>query len=304
MAGTLAERLGFGAGDRIAEVHCDDIGMCHAANVGAFEALDRGPATSGSVMVPCPWFAEAAEMASQRPDVDLGVHLVLNSEFAQYRWGPVSGPSRVPSLVGDDGCFPQTAGEVARQACSEEVEVELRAQVERALAAGIDVTHLDAHMGTALMPPFIEVYARLAREYRLPVFAVRPDGAALEALDALGEGRRYTELLDGLAAEGIPAFDGFDANSLHFDEGRGDAHNRARLAGLGGGVNYLICHPALAGEELSAITKTAHMRDFERAFYGGQGGRGAIDQEGLRTLGMRPLRDLVRGEGPAGGSET
>ena len=77
MAGTLAERLGFGADERVAVVHCDDIGMCHAANLGAFEALDRGPATCGSVMVPCPWFAEAAELARSRPGVDVGVHLVM-----------------------------------------------------------------------------------------------------------------------------------------------------------------------------------------------------------------------------------
>jgi len=295
MTATLGELLGFGAEGRVAVVHCDDIGMCHAANVGAFEALDEGPATCGSVMVPCPWFPEAAEMASQRPGVDLGVHLVLNSEFARYRWGPVAGASAVPSLVDADGCFPQTVGEVARRARREEVEVELRAQVERALSSGIDVTHLDAHMGTALMPPFVELYARLAREFRLPVFAVQPDGPTLAALDAQGAAEHYAAVLAGLEADGIPSFDGFDANSLHFEEGQGEPHNHARLAGLGSGVSYLICHPARGGDELSAITQTAHMRDFERRFYGGAGGRAALEQEGVGTVGMRALRDLVRG---------
>ncbi|MDJ0853306.1 MAG: polysaccharide deacetylase family protein [Myxococcota bacterium] len=294
MASTLGERLGFAAEERIAVVHCDDIGMCHAANVGAFAALDAGPATSGSLMVPCPWFTEAAEMAAERPEVDLGVHLVLNSEFARYRWGPLAGASRVPSLVDSDGCFPRTAAEVVQRARPEEVEIELRVQVERALAAGIDVTHLDAHMGTALLPPFIEIYAKLARELRLPVFAVRPDEATLAVLGAEGTGRRYVELLEALEADGIPALDGFDANSLHFAEGQGEPHNRGRLAGLGRGVSYLICHPARAGDELSAISETAHMRDFERRFYGGDRGRRALDELGVRTLGMRPLRDLVR----------
>ena len=184
MSRSLAERLGFGAEDRVVVVHCDDIGMCHAANVGAFEALDRGPATCGSLMVPCPWFSEAAQLAASRPEVDLGVHLVLNSEFEHYRWGPVSGASRVPSLVGSDGCFPATPAEVAARAEPGEVEIELRAQVERALAAGIDVTHLDAHMGTVLMPRFVDIYRRLAVEYRLPAFALRPDEATLAALAA------------------------------------------------------------------------------------------------------------------------
>lgn len=294
MSGTLVERLGFGARDRVAVVHCDDIGMCHAANLGAFEALDRGPATCGSVMVPCPWFSEAARMAQSRPEVDLGVHLVLNAEFEHYRWGPVTGASAVPSLVGPDGCFPRTAGEVARQARPQEVETELRAQVERALSAGIDVTHLDAHMGTVLLPPFVEVYARLAREFRLPVFVVRPDPATLAALEARDAADHYAEVLDALESDGIPALDGFDANSLHFAEGQGAPHNLARLAGLGPGVNYLICHPARGGDELEAITSSAHMRDFERGFYGGDEGARALEREGLHRLGMRPLRDLVR----------
>ena len=294
MSGSLAQRLGFGPEERVAIVHCDDIGMCHAANAGAFEALDRGPASCGSLMVPCPWFAEAAEMAALRPEVDLGVHLVLNAEFGRYRWGPVAGASAVPSLVGADGCFPATTAEVAERARPEEVELELRAQLERALAAGIDVTHLDAHMGTALLPPFVEIHGRLARDYRLPLFALQPDAATLAALAASGAGPHYRRVLDALVSDGIPLLDAYDANSLHFEEGQGEAHNRARLAGLGVGVSYLICHPALAGEELAAITETAHMRDFERRFYGGEAGARALEAEGLRSVGMRPLRDLVR----------
>jgi predicted glycoside hydrolase/deacetylase ChbG (UPF0249 family) len=294
-AGTLAERLGFAPQARVAVVHCDDIGMCHGANVGAFEALDRGPATCGSVMVPCPWFVEAAEMAVRRPGVDLGVHLVLNSEFAHYRWGPVVGASAVPSLVDEGGCFPRTTPEVARRARPEEVEIELRAQVERALAAGIDVTHLDAHMGTALLPAFVSIYVRLAREFRLPVFVVRPDPAVLAALDAAGDSEVYDGVFDELEEAGIPVLDGYDANSLHFEPGQGEAHNAARLAGLGPGVSYLITHPARDGDELSAITPSAPMRDFERRFYGGEDGRRALEREGLATVGMRALRELVRG---------
>jgi predicted glycoside hydrolase/deacetylase ChbG (UPF0249 family) len=294
MSASLAERLGFGPEERVAVVHCDDIGMCHAANVGAFEALERGPATCGSLMVPCPWFAEAAQMAASRPQLDLGVHLVLNSEFGHYRWGPVCGASAVPSLVGADGCFPATVAEQVARGKPEEAEIELRAQVEGALSAGIDVTHLDAHMGTALTAPFVDIYRRLALDYRLPVFVVRPDAAALAALDANASGAHYRAVLAGFESGGVPILDGYDANSLDFREGQGESHNRARLAGLGPGVSYLICHPARGGEELSAITADAHMRDFERGFYGGEAGARALEAENLRTLGMRPLRDLVR----------
>ncbi len=295
MVARLAERLGFAASDRVAIVHCDDIGMCHAANQGAFEALTHGPASCGSVMVPCPWFPEAAERARRDPSLDLGVHLTLNAEWSHYRWGPVAGAAAVPSLVDADGYLYRTTLETVQRASPAEVELELRAQVERARAAGIDVTHLDSHMGTCLYPPFLEIYSKLARDYRLPVFAVRPDPATLEGRGLAGAAPLFARLADALEAAGIPVLDGFDDRSLHFAPGQGAAHNEARLARLGPGVSYLICHPARAGEELDAISDDAHMRDFERRFYGGEAGRRALETEGIRTIGMRALRDLVRG---------
>ena len=126
---SLVERLGFEVGDRVAIVHADDIGMCHAANVGAFEALAGGPVTCGSIMVPCPWFSEAAERARAHPELDLGVHLTLTAEWARYRWGPVSSASAVPSLLDEQGVFPRTVADVLLRAKSDEVETELRAQI-------------------------------------------------------------------------------------------------------------------------------------------------------------------------------
>jgi predicted glycoside hydrolase/deacetylase ChbG (UPF0249 family) len=296
---TLAERLGFDATDRVVIVHCDDIGMCQAANEGAFEALANGPATCGSVMVPCPWFGDAVERARANPEIDLGVHLTLNAEWQHYRWGPVAGAALLPSLVDAGGYLPRTSAEVLAEARPEEVEIELRAQLERALDAGIDVTHLDAHMGTALLPPFLESYTRLARDYRLPAFAVRPDREILLALGAGETAEFYRRVLGGLEADGIPILDAFDADSLSFEPGEGEAHHRARLARLGRGVSYLICHPARDGPELAAITPDAHMRDSERRFYGGEAGRRAFEELGLRRVGMRSLRDLVRSEAPS-----
>ena len=295
MSSALAKRLGFGVDERVAIVHCDDIGMCHAANVGAFEALDHGPATCGSVMVPCPWFSEAAQLARGRPDIDLGVHLTITSEWSSYRWGPVAGRASVPSLLDADGFLPRTTQEVAARGRPEEVEIELRAQIERALAAGIDVTHLDAHMGAVFMPPFIHVYARLAVEYRLPAFAIRPDADSLARLGSSDSGQAIERALAALEDGGVPLLDGMNANSLAFEPGGGSAHNAERLASLAPGINYLICHPARLGDELAAISPDAHARDFERTFYGGEEGRRALASQGIRTLGMRPLRELIRG---------
>lgn len=296
MPPSLAERLGFAATDRVAVVHCDDIGMCHAANEGAFEALANGPATCGSIMVPCPWFEEAAAQARANPGLDLGVHLTLNSEWEHYRWGPVAPRDRVPSLLDAQGMLPRTTLEVVQRAKPEEVELELRAQIEKALAAGVDVTHLDSHMGTVLFPPFIGVYAALACEYRLPAFAVRPDPATLAERGMAGAAKIFAPAVERLEQAGAPVLDGFDADSLGFAPGEGAAHNARRLAAMKPGVTYLICHPAKGGEELSAVCPGhAHAREFERTYYGGEAGRRALAEAGVRSVGMRPLRDLMRG---------
>ncbi len=291
---SLAQRLGFSADARLVVIHADDIGMCHAANEGAFEALVAGPATCGSVMVPCPWFAEAAARARQHPEIDLGVHLTLNAEWENYRWGPVAGRSAVPSLVDEGGGLFRTGRETALHGKPEEVEIELRAQIDLALAAGIDVTHLDAHMGTVFLPPFLEIYARLARDYRLPAFVVRPRAEDLSGRSMSAALRAIHELVDGLEAEGLPVFDAFDADSLGFAAGAGLAHNRERLRKLEPGVTYLVCHPAKGGEEHDVLSGDAHCRDFERTFYGGEAGRQALEEEGIIAVGMRALRTLMR----------
>ena len=292
---TLAERLGFAAEDRVAVIHVDDLGMCHDANEGGFQALESGPATCGSVMVPCPWFSGAAARARANPALDLGVHLTLNSEWEHYRWGPVAGRDAVPSLLDDEGFLARTTVETLERGKPEDVERELRAQVERALAAGIDVTHLDSHMGTVFYDPrFLAVYADLARAFRVPVFVARPRPEQLEALGLAAAEPIFQRLADELEADDFPILDGFDTDSLTFEPGRGLEHNRARLSRLTPGVHYLICHAARAGEELTAISPDAHAREFERSFYGGEAGRRALDEAGVRTVGMRPLRELYR----------
>lgn len=293
MAGTLVERLGFSRDQRVAVVHVDDIGMCHAANQGAFEALGNGPTTCGSVMVPCPGFEEAAERARANPELDLGVHLTLNAEYESHRWGPLLGAS-VPTLLAADGGLPHTMPEVAK-ADPAEADRELRAQIDRALEAGIDVTHLDTHMGATFLPHLFPVYTQLALDYRLPVFLPRPDPVLIEQMGLQESGARMAEVSDRYERVGGPIFDHADPFSLDFAEGDGLAWNHKRIEGLRPGLNWLLCHAAQGGEELSGITPgDAHQRDFERTFYGGEPGRAALASAGVETLGMRPLRDLMR----------
>lgn len=297
------EVFGLAAAQRAVVLHADDIGLCRAANAGAFEALQHGVATAGSVMVPCEAFPAAAAYARRFPALDLGVHLTLNCEFATARWGPVAARDRVPSLLDADGCLRRTAGDTAAHARPEDVDLELRTQIDRALDAGIDVTHLDAHLGTALFPPFLAVYTRLARDYRVPVFAVRPDPAKLERHGLAPALPLFEQMCSELEAEGLPVLDDWDDHSLGFAPGTGAAHNRARLAAVGAGVTYLIIHPARDGAELRRrAPETAHARAFEHRFYGGPEGAQALAAEAIRAVGMRPLRDYARraGEGPGG----
>jgi len=284
--------LGFGAEDRVVVVHVDDLGMSQAANQGALLAFE-GAATCGSVMVPCPGFDELVELAAGRTDLDIGVHLTLNAEYESWRWDPVS--DRVPGLVSTGGGMWRSTAETVEHASVEEVEIELRAQIDRALDAGLDVTHLDSHMGTVLNPKFVDVYVLLGREYRLPLFIPRIDESVLSR-GALGDNmRRYVELVAAVEADGFPVFDQFNADSLEFEPGKGTEHNRRRIEGFAPGLSYLITHCARGGEQLESITHDWRQRDEEHRIYSKDGSmQQVIEAAGVRTIGMRPLRDLLR----------
>jgi len=267
--------------------------MCDAANRGGLEAL-QGAATCGSVMVPCPAFDGIAAAARDDPSLDLGVHLTLNAEHANWRWPTVRGD--VPSLICPQGGMWHTADETAAHASPDEVARELRTQIDRALESGIDVTHLDAHMGTVLQPAFVHIYAELAIEYRLPLFLPRIDQGILDHAGISGVAKKYLELTEGLAARGVPVFDHFNADSLAFDPGNGEEHNRARLDSLGPGLSYLIIHAAEGGGELQGITEDWRQRDEERRIYSDGTLTRALREGGFKTVGMRPLRDALRNQ--------
>src|SRR3954447_1627838 len=110
---SFAERLGYPADSRLLIIQAD-IGMMHSINRAGFEALEKKYITSATILVPCPWFPEAAKFAKEHPDLDFGLHLALNSEWRPYRWGPVSQRTTVPSLIDADGYFPPTEDIVFR----------------------------------------------------------------------------------------------------------------------------------------------------------------------------------------------
>ncbi|WP_282160750.1 polysaccharide deacetylase family protein [Ulvibacterium marinum] len=167
---TVAERLGYPADTKLLIIHADDLGVAHSENRASIYALEKSPVNSASIMVPCPWFPEIVAYAIENPKMDLGLHLTLTSEWKYYKWGPVTSKDSVSSLIGKDGYFYPLVPDFVAHAKPEEVALELRNQIKRAYASGIDVTHLDAHMGAAASTPeHIATYMRLGKEFRLPV---------------------------------------------------------------------------------------------------------------------------------------
>jgi len=273
---TLTKRLGYGSGSRLLIVNADELGFCHAANVGVYESLRSGGATSASLMVPCPWGREAA--ARYRGE-DIGVHLTLNADHELYRWGPIT---HAPSLLGGDAGFPATVEDVWDHADLDETRRECRAQVERAILWGFDVSHLDVHMTTLqLRPEFFDIYLELAIDFALPI---RMLGANLESR----LGFPATELAESAGAI-------FSDRSITLAAGSGQRELEATLAALQPGVTELHLRPAIDSHELRALTDDwgERVRDYE-LLCGAPNLSQLAEQAGATVIGFRPLRDLAR----------
>ena len=171
---TVAERLGYPRDAKLLILHADDLGFAHSADAASFDALDKGAISSASIMIPTPWITEVAAYARAHPDADLGLHLTLTSEWETYRWGPTASRDAVPSLLDPDGTLPNEDSIVARRANAADVECELRAQIDRALALGIRPTHVDSHMGALFTTPaLLAAYVKVAHNYHLPFLAMK-----------------------------------------------------------------------------------------------------------------------------------
>jgi len=171
-APTYAERLGWPAGAKVVIIHVDDAGMSHSSNAGTIQAVEHGAATSCSIMMPCGWVPEFVHYLKDNPgvDFDAGLHMTLTAEWKNYRWAPLAGQARVPGLVDEEGCMWHSVEETATHATADEVELEMRAQIDRALTMGLKPTHFDTHMGTVYATPeFMERYIKLGVEYDTPI---------------------------------------------------------------------------------------------------------------------------------------
>jgi chitin disaccharide deacetylase len=167
---TFAEKLGYPKGSKVLILHVDDVGMSWDANEGAIQALEKGAATSVSIMMPCPWVPGFVHYMKEHPNVDAGLHLTLTSEWKDYRWGPLTGKPASPGLVDSEGALWASVENVIKNASADEVEAEIRAQLQRARDMGFEPTHLDSHMGTLFAKPeFLMRYIKVGIENKIPV---------------------------------------------------------------------------------------------------------------------------------------
>jgi predicted glycoside hydrolase/deacetylase ChbG (UPF0249 family) len=282
----LAQRLGYPADAKLLIVHADDIGVAHSVDAATFKAFESGLVTSGSIMIPCAWLPEVAAYARAHADADLGLHLTLTSEWANYRWGGVLSRDRAPSLYAPDGYLYPTESEASSHADVREAESEVRAQIARARAFGIRPTHLDSHMRTLYETrPLFEMLLRVAREEGLPVMVSRgwftqapflpaalgPEGVALD---------RVETITPAVRPEAWAQFYGDFLKSLR------------------PGVTELIIHLAYDDEEMRAVTlghpdwgSAWRQRDFN--FVTGAEFRRLLKENNVRLITWREVGRVV-----------
>jgi predicted glycoside hydrolase/deacetylase ChbG (UPF0249 family) len=281
-AANLAERLGYPKDAKLLIIHADDVAETHAVNAATFQALESGAVNSASIMVPCPWFPEAADYAKSHPEGDFGLHLTLTSERVYYRWGPVAGPEKVPSLVDGNGYFHHDWDQHPR-IDPRDVETELRAQIERALAMGVRPTHFDSHQYRLIEngKEIFQVFVRLGHEYKVPVFVTRDWFAEHSYLEAsLGPGDLVIDhtatISPDVPAEKWPDF------------------YRDALKNLQPGVTEFVIHVGLNDEELRAATRERttwgsawRQRDFD--FFMSREFRELLEQQHVKLITWREL---------------
>ncbi len=285
----MARKLGYRADARVLIINADDFGMCHDENEATIEGLTRGLFTSSTILVTCPWFEEAAEFARNTPSADLGVHLTLTSEWDRYKWGPVLGAKAVPSLVDERGYLWPDVPPVYANDRLDEAEAELRAQIDKALAAGIDVTHIDSHMGPLqLRLDYHELYLKLARDYRLPLRV-----ASRHSLYQLG----FDSIVEGLDRDGIVHTDHFVFRGPP-SPAETVSYWTKLIRGLRPGLTEVLCHPALARNELRSCARDAEQREADFRFFTSDGARRLIADEGIELVGFRKLHDAMRAAAP------
>ena len=283
----VLKKLGYPEDARLLIIHADDLGVSHSENMASIKALEQGPVNSASIMVPCPWFPEIATYARENSLLDFGLHLTLNAEWKYFKWGPVSSRDAVPSLLNSDGYFYSLVDSLNFTAKAKEVKLELTNQVLKALDAGIDVTHLDAHMGAAVSTPeSLLAYIQVGQAFKLPV---------------LLDGRVYdipSEEIQAMLDDSVLVMDAiYSAGPQDFQSGMAAYYEKV-FRELPVGISSLLIHLAYDDEEMQAVTIDhpnwgAAWRQADFDFFTSDACRQILEEEGITLVSWREIRDKI-----------
>jgi hypothetical protein len=292
LAGQLA--AGEPSAKRYMIIHADDAGMSHSVNMATIQGMEQGIVSSASIMVPCPWFKEIAAYAKAHPEKDFGIHCTLNSEWKDYRWGPVAPRESVSSLIDPEGYLWGGVGEIVANAKAAEVETELRAQIKRALQFGVPVTHLDTHMGAVVSrPDLVEAYVKLGVEFNVPVFFIRALDVGLAAANPAIRARGL-ELVKVLDEHNLPVLDFY---TQYYTGESYDTKKKMYLKVFEDtqpGVRYLIIHCGYNNEELQAISSSAQLRDNDRRVFTDPEMIEAVKKTGVEVISWKQLSEMTK----------
>ena len=284
---TIQERLGYPKDAKLVIIHADDLGVSHSENAASIMAMQKGSVSSASIMVPCPWFPEIAAYAQANPSADLGLHITLTSEWKYYKWGPVTAKEKVPGLVNKDGFLYSAVDSVYQTASAAEVETEIRNQVIRAKQFGVDPTHLDAHMGTALRrPDYFRAYLKIGHEFRIPVFIPRLLEAGLKVkFDTIISDKDV--LVDHILS----------ASPQDLKNGFANFYTNG-IKNLKPGLTYLIIHTAYDDEEMRAVTIDhpdwgAAWRQEDFDFFSSPECKKVLEENNIYVITWKEIRDKI-----------
>ena len=302
----IINKLDLEKDTKLLVVHQDDIGMCHGANIAFTELCGIGFVNCGSLMPPCPWSLEIIDICKSRNDLDIGIHLTLTSEYNFYKWRPMSGPNTNTGLVDSNGFFWPTVPEVEKNASLESVEKELRMQIETVVDSGINISHIDCHMGTALAPKFQDIYLKLSKEYNIPAIFPRDYNAfniAAQANETKNKGLDKTEEVDENihqekvtdleTNENIVIFD-YLTMSPFAQKGENEKLIKQMLLNLKAGLTYLALHPNAPGEIEIIDPEQWHIRTEEHALFKDREFLEWVKTiENLHCISMREIKSLI-----------
>ena len=268
MRTTWAEKLGYPAGKKVIILHADDAGMSEGANIATAHYLANNLIQSAAIMAPCPAADEFIQWAIDHPDKDVGMHLTHTSEWKNYRWGPVSDPAKVPGLIDPEGMLWHGVPGVVMHASADEVEKEIRAQIDKAIAMGHRPTHIDTHMGTLYgSPAYVERFFKVAEEYGIPANAI--DLSDPQVANKFKEAGypiddHVIELIDQYS---LPKLDNF-TSAPHGQTYEEKIENfKALIQSLPAGLTEIIFHPSVESEELKSITNSWQQRVWEAKMF-------------------------------------